>query len=91
MDPVLYLCSNTYGFVEDSIKKDEYGKIGFGPVSSSSSISPCSAARAAASAARSKASSAALIGSLKLQNGNIYYINIFQSQNLVPAILKVVV
>ena len=22
----------TYGFVEDSMKKDEYGKIGFGPV-----------------------------------------------------------
>ena len=54
----------TYGFVEDKMKKDEYGRMGFGPVSSSSSISPCSAARAAASAALSKASSAALIGSL---------------------------
>ena len=39
--------------------------MGFGPVSSSSSISPCSAALAAASAALSKASSAALIGSLQ--------------------------
>ena len=55
---------NTHGFVEDKMKKDEYGRIGFGPVSSSSSTSPCSAARAAASAALSKANSAALIGSL---------------------------
>ena len=56
---------DTHGFVEDKMKKDEYGRIGFGPVSSSSSTSPCSAARAAASAALSKANSAALIGSLK--------------------------
>jgi hypothetical protein len=55
----------TYGLVEDRIKKDEYGRIGFGPESSSSSSSARSAARAAASAARSKAISAARIGSLK--------------------------
>ena len=51
--------------MEDSIKKDEYGRIGFGPESSSSSSSVRSAARAAASAARSKAISAARIGSLE--------------------------
>jgi len=48
------------------MKKDEYGRIGFGPESSSSSSSVRSAARAAASAARSKAISAARMGSLKI-------------------------
>ena len=51
--------------MEDNIKKDEYGRIGFGPVSISSSVSSWAAALAAASAARSNANSAALIGSLK--------------------------
>ena len=62
---------DTHGFVEDKMKKDEYGRIGFGPVSSSSSTSPCSAARAAASAALSKANSAALMGSLEFIRGGI--------------------
>ena len=51
--------------MEDSIKKDEYGRIGFGPESTSSSVSSCAAALAAASAARSNANSAAFIGSLQ--------------------------
>ena len=56
----------TYGLVEDNIKKDEYGRIGFGPESISSSVSSWAAALAAASAALSNANSAAFIGSLKL-------------------------
>ena len=54
----------THGFVEDSMKKEEYGSMGFSS-SSSSSSSPWRAARAAASAARSKAISAARMGSLR--------------------------
>ena len=49
------------------MKKDEYGRIGFGPVSTSSSCSSWAAARAAASAALSNANSAALMGSLKFR------------------------
>ena len=52
--------------MEDNIKKDEYGRIGFGPESISSSVSSWAAALAAASAALSNANSAAFIGSLKL-------------------------
>ena len=57
--------------MEDNIKKDEYGRIGFGPVSISSSVSSWAAALAAASAALSNASSAALIGSLQINKMNI--------------------
>ena len=64
----------TYGLVEDNIKKDEYGRIGFGPESISSSVSSCAAALAAASAARSKANSAAFIGSLKIHKSLSYFI-----------------
>jgi hypothetical protein len=58
--------------VEDNIKKDEYGRIGFGPVSISSSVSSWAAALAAASAARSNANSAAFIGSLKMNKRSVY-------------------
>ena len=71
-------CKNrtAYGFVEDSMKKDEYGRIGFGPESTSSSVSSCAAALAAASAARSNANSAAFIGSLKYEIINIMRVSI---------------